>query len=158
MQEEAIFAAGCFWGVEAAFMKVAGVLETEVGYIGGATESPTYEEVCGGGTGHKEAVRVRYDPERVSYEELLAIFWDVHTPTTRNRQGLDIGEQYHSVIYYHSDAQRKASEASKQALEEAHTYSAPIVTDIVPATTFYPAEEYHQQYLEKRGGGGVCGV
>ena len=149
--EEATFAAGCFWGVEAAFRKVKGVRETMVGYTGGHTENPTYEAVCTDTTGHAEAVHVKYDPSVVSYEELLDVFWNCHNPTTRNRQGPDVGSQYRSAIFYHTPEQKAAAEASKQKLEESGEYSRPVVTEIVPAQEFYRAEEYHQQYLEKRG-------
>ena len=148
---KATFAAGCFWGVEAAFRRVDGVTDTMVGYTGGHTEDPTYEEVCTGTTGHAEAVRVEYDPSAVSYEDLLNVFWDCHNPTTRNRQGPDVGTQYRSAIFYHTSEQKAAAEKSKEDLGKSGTYDRPIVTEIVPATEFYKAEEYHQQYLEKRG-------
>ncbi len=147
----ATFAAGCFWGVEAAFRQIEGVTATEVGYTGGTTEEPTYQQVCSDTTGHAEAVRVEFDPERVSYERLLDVFWENHDPTTLNRQGPDVGTQYRSVIFYHSPEQRDAAEASKLRLQEEGRFRRPIVTEIVPATTFNRAEEYHQQYLEKRG-------
>jgi len=147
----ATFAAGCFWGVEAAFRQIPGVSATRVGYTGGATSNPTYRDVCTDRTGHAEAVEVSYDPERVSYDDLLRVFWENHDPTQRNRQGPDVGTQYRSAIFYHDGAQEEAARRSVRRLEEAGTYRRPIVTEIVPAATFYEAEEYHQQYLEKRG-------
>ena len=149
--EKATFAAGCFWGVEAAFRQAKGVKSTAVGYTGGTTNNPTYEEVCTDRTGHAEAVEVEFDPAEVSYEQLLDVFWDNHDPTQRNRQGPDFGSQYRSAIFYHSPAQQAAAEAAKQRLEQSGKYARPIATEIVPATTFNRAEEYHQQYLEKRG-------
>jgi peptide-methionine (S)-S-oxide reductase len=149
--EKATFAAGCFWGVEATFRSVDGVLSTQVGYTGGKTEDPTYREVCSDRTGHAEAVEVTYDPSVVSYDELLEVFWELHDPTQLNRQGPDFGSQYRSAVFYHSPEHEAAATASKQALEESGRYKQPIVTEILPATPFYRAEEYHQQYLEKRG-------
>ena len=149
--EKATFAAGCFWGVEATFRAVPGVTSTRVGYTGGSLSSPTYKQVCTDRTGHAEAVEVTYDPEKVSYEELLKLFWENHDPTTLNRQGPDVGTQYRSAIFYHSPEQEAAARASKQRLEESHAYRRPIVTQIVPAVEFWEAEDYHQQYLEKRG-------
>jgi peptide-methionine (S)-S-oxide reductase len=149
--EKAIFGAGCFWGVEAAFRKVPGVSSTRVGYAGGAVEHPTYEDVCTGTTGHAEVVEVEYDPSQVSYEELLEVFWNVHDPTTLNRQGPDIGTQYRSVVFFHSSEQKAAAMASREKLQGSGRYGKPLVTEIVPATEFYPAEAYHQRYLEKRG-------
>jgi peptide-methionine (S)-S-oxide reductase len=145
----ATFGAGCFWGVEELYRTLPGVVETSVGYEGGVTDNPTYEDVCSHTTKHAEVVQVTYDPEKISYEKLLEIFWHNHNPTTRNRQGPDIGDQYRSVIFYHSDEQQKLAELSKQALEESKRFSSPIVTSIEPAQTFYKAEEYHQQYLAK---------
>ena len=147
---KATFAAGCFWGVEAAFRQVEGVTATAVGYSGGTTENPSYTDVCSGRTGHAEVVQVTYDP-RVSYEELLDVFWANHDPTQRNRQGPDVGTQYRSAIFFHDEAQEKAAVASKDALARSGRYGKPIATEITPAATFYPAEDYHQQYLEKRG-------
>jgi peptide-methionine (S)-S-oxide reductase len=149
--EKATFAAGCFWGVEATFRRVPGVVSTAVGYTGGNTVNPTYEQVCTDHTGHAEAVQVEFDPGRVSYEELLDVFWNNHNPTTPNRQGPDFGSQYRSAIFYHSPEQQAAAEASKQRRDKSGIYQRPIVTQIVPASEFYRAEEYHQQYLEKRG-------
>lgn len=149
--EKATFAAGCFWGVEETFRTLEGVESTLVGYIGGHTEQPTYKEVCTGQTGHAEAVEVTYDPSKVSYETLLNIFWENHDPTQLNRQGPDVGAQYRTAIFYHSNEQREAAEASKKALNESGRFKRPIVTQIVPAPTFWHAEEYHQQYLLKRG-------
>jgi len=149
--EKATFAAGCFWGVEATFRQMPGVLSTRVGYTGGGTDNPTYKEVCTDRTGHAEAVEVEFDPAQVSYSDLLKVFWENHDPTQLNRQGPDWGTQYRSAIFFHTPEQQAAAQASKEALENAHRYSKPIVTQIVPAVTFYPAEDYHQQYLEKRG-------
>lgn len=149
--EKATFAAGCFWGVEAAFRQVPGVTSTSVGYIGGSLKSPTYEDVCTDRTGHAEAVRVEYDPAKVSYDALLKVFWENHDPTTLNRQGPDVGTQYRSVIFFHTPEQEAAAKASKEKLERSGAHKRPIVTQIVPASEFWRAEEYHQQYLEKRG-------
>ncbi len=149
--EVATFAAGCFWGVEATFRQIPGVLSTRVGYTGGQLEQPTYEAVCTDRTGHAEAVEVTYDPSRVAYDALLSVFWENHDPTTLNRQGPDVGTQYRSAIFYHSPAQREAAEASKTALAQSGRFPRPIVTQILPAVPFWPAEDYHQQYLEKRG-------
>ena len=148
---KATFGAGCFWGVEVTFRQVDGVVATAVGYAGGKSPDPTYELVCTGRTGHAEAVEVTYDPARVSYDRLLDVFWAGHDPTTSNRQGPDRGTQYRSVIFYHDEAQRSAAEASKARWQESGRFRAPIVTQLVPATTFYRAEEYHQRYLEKHG-------
>lgn len=145
------FAAGCFWGVEAEFRKLPGVLATRVGYTGGTDPNPTYEQVCSHTTGHAEAVEVEFDPAKISYEKLLEVFWSFHDPTQLNRQGPDVGEQYRSAIFYHDDAQQLAATRLKEALEKSGQVRKPIVTQIVPATIFYPAEDYHQQYLEKRG-------
>jgi len=149
--ETATFGAGCFWGVEAAFRQIKGVKATAAGYMGGALDNPTYEDVCYRNTGHAEVVEVEFDPALVSYEMLLNVFWENHDPTTLNRQGPDIGEQYRSAIFVQSPEQQTAAEASKQQLEAAGRYPRPIVTEITPAATFYKAEDYHQQYLEKRG-------
>jgi len=147
--ERAAFAAGCFWGVEAAFREVDGVLRTSVGYTGGHAPSPTYEQVCSHRTGHAEAVEVWFDPARVGYDELLQVFWGVHNPTTRGRQGLDIGDQYRSAIYFHSPDQEAAATASRDREQAARRRE--IVTEIVPATTYHRAEDYHQRYFEKSG-------
>lgn len=147
----ATFAAGCFWGVEAAFRQIPGVTATAVGYSGGATPSPTYEEVCTDRTGHAEVVQVEFDPQKISYEQLLDVFWSNHNPTTVNRQGPDIGSQYRSAIYYHTPEQQAAAEASKERQNASGRFGRPIVTEITPASTFHRAEEFHQQYLEKRG-------
>jgi peptide-methionine (S)-S-oxide reductase len=148
---KALFGAGCFWGVEAAFRQVEGVLATAVGYSGGRLESPTYEDVCSGRTGHAEVVEVEYDPSKVSYDKLLDVFWENHDPTTLNRQGPDVGEQYRSAIFFQAPEQEAAARASKERLEKSGRYKRPIVTKIEPASTFYRAEEYHQRYLEKHG-------
>jgi peptide-methionine (S)-S-oxide reductase len=149
--EKATFGAGCFWGVEAAFRQIKGVKATAVGFEGGHLERPSYEDVCYRDTGHAEVVEVEYDPLQVSYDALLDVFWENHDPTTLNRQGPDIGEQYRSAIFVHNDEQRAAAEASKQRRDASGAYRRPIVTAIEPAQTFWKAEEYHQQYLEKRG-------
>ncbi len=149
MEKKATFGAGCFWGVEAAFRQLEGVTGTRVGYTGGTLDNPTYEDVCSHTTGHAEVVEVTYDPERVSYEQLLDVFWAKHDPTQLNRQGWDVGDQYRSVVFVHDQEQQEAALQSK-AREQANL-SAPIVTQIEPAETFYEAEDYHQQYLEKRG-------
>ncbi len=148
---KATFAAGCFWGVEAAFRQVEGVVATRVGYTGGIFPNPTYKDVCSDGTGHAEAVEVDFDPSKVSYEELLDVFWENHDPTTLNRQGPDTGTQYRSAIFFHTPEQETAAKASKEKLERSGKYRSRIVTEITPAPVFYPAEDYHQQYLEKRG-------
>ena len=148
---KATFGAGCFWGVEAAFRQIKGVKSTAVGYEGGTLDNPTYRDVCSDRTGHAEVVEVEYDPERVSYEQLLQVFWDNHNPTTLNRQGPDIGTQYRSAIFYHDAEQQASALASKEKLAQSGKFRKPIVTEIVPAKIFYVAEDYHQQYLEKRG-------
>jgi peptide-methionine (S)-S-oxide reductase len=148
---KATFAAGCFWGVEATFRQLPGVTSTRVGYIGGQTSNPTYKDVCTDRTGHAEAVEVEYDPTKIAYSALLKVFWENHDPTQLNRQGPDWGTQYRSAIFFHDHEQEVEAQASKNSLEQSHRFSKPIVTQIVPAAEFYPAEEYHQQYLEKRG-------
>jgi peptide-methionine (S)-S-oxide reductase len=153
--QSATFAAGCFWGVEAAFRELDGVLDVTVGYTGGATADPTYERVCGGDTGHAEAVEVIFDPEVVAYEQLLDTFWHIHNPTTLNRQGWDLGSQYRSAIFFHSPEQERLALATRESEQE--SLVKPIVTEIVAATTFYRAEEYHQRYFE-RSGYAACGV
>lgn len=149
----ATFAAGCFWGAEETFRKVKGVVYTRAGYTGGSFNDPSYEDVCTGRTGHAEAIEVYYDPSVIKYEELLAIFWKMHDPTTPDRQGPDAGTQYRSAIFYHDESQRDAAESSRAELDASGYYRGRIVTQIVPAKEFYPAEEYHQRYIEKRGGG-----
>jgi len=149
MTRKATFGAGCFWGVEAAFRKLDGVTATGVGYAGGTTDKPTYEQVCSHATGHAEVVEVTYDPEKLPYEALLAVFWANHDPTQLNRQGPDVGDQYRSVIFVHDAEQRAAAEASRDRVQERLTK--PVVTLIEDAPTFWPAEDYHQQFLEKRG-------
>lgn len=149
--EKATFGAGCFWGVEAAFRQVNGVTSTAVGYMGGTLRDPTYQDVCTDRTGHAEVVQVEFDPAKVSYQELLNVFWDNHDPTTLNRQGPDTGTQYRSAIFYHTPEQESAAKASKEALVKSDRFKRPIVTEITPASEFWRAEEYHQQYLEKRG-------
>jgi len=155
--DKATFAAGCFWGVEEAFRQMKGVTSTSVGYTGGRFKDPTYEDVCSGKTGHAEAVEVVYDPSQVSYDKLVEMFWHVHDPTTQNRQGPDIGTQYRSAIFFHTPEQRAAAIASKDNLQRSARYKTPIVTEITPASEFYRAEDYHQQYVEKgrRAGGRV---
>lgn len=151
MKQIATFAAGCFWGVEAEFRHVDGVIDTRVGYIGGTADNPTYKQVCTDTTGHAEAVEVEFDPAKTSYEKLLEVFWQIHDPTQLNRQGPDTGTQYRSAIFYHDEAQHQAAERSKQALSASGQYDKPIVTEIVAASALYPAEEYHQRYFEKQG-------
>ncbi|MDO8953807.1 MAG: peptide-methionine (S)-S-oxide reductase MsrA [Gammaproteobacteria bacterium] len=155
--EFASFAAGCFWGIEAAFSKVPCVLKTEVGYMGGHTENPSYREVCREDTGHAEVVQIKYDPTQVSYKDLLQLFWELHDPTSFHRQGPDSGSQYRSAIFYHTPEQKLIAEQSLMQLEQTGRYSAKIVTEIAPASTFYKAEEYHQHYIEKQGLQG-CGL
>ena len=150
--EIATFAAGCFWGVEDAFMKTKGVKSTRVGYTGGKLTNPTYEDVCTDKTGHAEAIQIKYDPKEISYKELLELFWSIHNPTTKNRQGPDIGTQYRSSIFYHTPEQEKIAKKVKQELDDSK-FQNKIVTEIVAASTFYPAEEYHQKYYQKIGGG-----
>ena len=149
--EKATFGAGCFWGVEAEFRKIKGVKSTAVGYEGGTLDNPTYKDVCTDRTGHAEVVEVEYDPTQVSYEDLLNVFWENHDPTQVNRQGPDVGTQYRTVVFYHNDEQKRVAEESKRARTESGRYRRPIATQIEPAQTFWRAEDYHQQYLEKRG-------
>ena len=149
----ATFAAGCFWGVEESFRKIKGVKSTMVGYTGGLRANPTYRDVCTNLTGHAEAIQLQYDPDEVTYEELLKVFWSIHNPTTRNRQGPDVGSQYRSVIFYHTPEQELSAKRTIKELEKSGRFSNRIVTGIVPATIFYKAEEYHQRYYQKKGGG-----
>lgn len=155
MVEIATFAAGCFWGVEDAFSAVPGVVATRVGYCGGRTDRPTYRDVCSHDTGHAEAVEITFDPHRISYSELLKVFWECHDPTQLNRQGPDFGEQYRSAIFYHTEDQHLAALASLAELESNHVFRRAIVTQIAPASVFWEAEAYHQKYHKKIGGG--CG-
>jgi len=151
MQEIATFGAGCFWGIEAAFRRVPGVLDATVGYSGGRTENPSYQDVCTDTTGHAEVVQVTFDPEKLSYDQLLNVFWTIHDPTQVNRQGPDYGKQYRTAIFFHSPEQEAAAKKSKQALEASGKLRRPVATEITPAGPFWRAEEYHQRYLEKRG-------
>ncbi|HNT07077.1 peptide-methionine (S)-S-oxide reductase MsrA [Methanoculleus sp.] len=151
--ERATFGAGCFWGIEEMFREVHGVVDTAVGFMGGSTENPTYPDVCTGKTGHTEVVQVTYDPGEVSYRDLLNVFWNAHDPTTLNRQGPDIGTQYRSVIFYHTTEQEAEARASRAAVEQSGRFRRHVVTAIEPAGTFWRAEEYHQQYFAKHGGG-----
>lgn len=148
---KATFGAGCFWHVEDLLSKTKGVKSTKVGYIGGQLPNPTYEEVCTDKTGHAEAVEIEYNPDEISYQELLDVFWNNHNPTTLNRQGSDMGIQYRSAIFYHNDEQKEIAEKSKQTLDKSGQHENPIVTQIIPAPTFYKAEEYHQKYFKKHG-------
>lgn len=149
--ELATFGAGCFWGVEVAFRQVPGVKDALVGYLGGTLANPTYKDVCTSKTGHAEVVQVRYDPSEVNYDRLLDVFWENHNPTTLNRQGPDVGAQYRSAVFYYTPEQKRAAEESKSRLEASGKLRRPVVTEITAASTFYPAEDYHQRYLEKRG-------
>jgi peptide-methionine (S)-S-oxide reductase len=154
----AVFGAGCFWGVESAFRAVEGVVDVAVGYAGGTVPRPNYRTVCGGKTGHAEVVQVEYDPVRISFEHLLEIFWQIHDPTTLNRQGPDVGTQYRSIVFYFDENERKAAEESKRRLDESGKLGRPVVTQIVPAAEFYRAEEYHQRYYERMGIAPTCGI
>ena len=154
----AIFGAGCFWGIESAFRALDGVVDVAVGYAGGTVDQPTYRMVCSGESGHAEVVRIEYDPSRVSFEQLLELFWQIHDPTTLNRQGPDIGTQYRSVIFYYDDRERAAAEESKRRLDESDRLRRPVVTQIVPSAEFYPAEDNHQRYYEKMGIAPSCGI
>ena len=149
--EKTTFGAGCFWGIEYSFNKVPGVLEAPVGYSGGSLENPTYQQVCSGQTGHAEVVQVKFDPNKVSFQELLEVFWNIHDPTTLNRQGPDVGTKYRSAILFHSQEQETLARKSVQILTEQKRFSNPIVTEISPIDVFYLGEEYHQRYLEKQG-------
>ena len=155
--ETATFGAGCFWGVEEAFRGVEGVTATAAGYVGGTLDKPTYRDVCSGSTGHAEVVQVEFDPARVSYAELLDLFWSIHDPTQLNRQGPDVGTQYRSAIFHNSAEQEKIATSSKEAIEKSGRLGRPVVTEIKPVTTFWRAEEYHQQYIA-RGGPGACAI
>ena len=156
-QQTASFAAGCFWGVEARFRDHAGVVDAVSGYMGGHQENPTYQQVCSGETGHAEAVQVTYDDGEVSFEDLLDLFFEMHNPTTLNRQGPDFGSQYRSAVFWHSEEQRDAAEKKIVELNQSGKWPNPVVTEVTQAKTFWPAEEYHQRYLEKNGGG-YCGI
>lgn len=151
MTNKATFGAGCFWGVEAAFRQIPGVVTTAAGYEGGTLDNPSYEDVCRNTTGHAEVVEVEFDPAQTGYNALLDVFWNNHDPTTLNRQGPDVGTQYRSAIFYHDEEQKELAERSKELMAQGGRFKRPIVTEIAPATTFYRAEDYHQQYLEKRG-------
>ncbi len=155
--ETATFGAGCFWGVEEAFRLLEGVVATAAGYAGGTTDDPTYKEVCSGRSGHAEVVRVEFDPVRVTYEKLLELFWSIHDPTQLDRQGPDVGSQYRTVIFHHSDRQRDAATASREAVGKSGRFAGPVVTEILPASIFWRAEDYHQQYIA-RGGAGACAI
>ncbi len=154
--ELATFGSGCFWCTEAVFQRIKGVEKVVSGYSGGNVENPTYRQVCGGGTGHAEAVQIEFDPLQITYPEILEIFWKTHDPTTMDRQGNDVGPQYRSVIFYHNEEQKRLAEEYKKKLDEAHIWEDPIVTEIVPFKKFYPAEDYHQDYLRKHPGGYTC--
>jgi peptide-methionine (S)-S-oxide reductase len=156
--KKATFAAGCFWGVESSFRQLEGVIDVMVGYTGGHVRNPTYEMVCSDRSGHAEAVEIEFDPSVVSYETLLEVLWEIHDPTTLNRQGPDFGSQYRSAIFYHDAEQQKAAEESKKRLDASGHFEDPIVTEIVPASTFYPAEEYHQRYYERMGLPNLCAI
>lgn len=156
--ETATLAGGCFWGMEEIIRRLPGVAQTTVGYSGGHTESPTYKEVCTGATGHAEAIEIKFDPATLSFEQLLEYFFRMHDPTTLNRQHNDVGTQYRSAIFYHSDAQRKTAEQVRAATDASGKWKRPVVTEIVPAAKFFPAEDYHQDYLQKNPGGYNCHV
>lgn len=155
-QEVAVLGAGCFWCVEAVFEELKGVASVESGYMGGTVENPTYEQVCTGTTGHAEVARITYDPAIISFKEILEVFWKTHDPTTLNRQGADVGTQYRSAVFYLNNQQKEEAEYYKQRLTESGAYTSPIVTEIVPATTFYPAENYHQDYYSLNPNQGYC--
>jgi peptide-methionine (S)-S-oxide reductase len=154
----AVFGAGCFWGVESSFRAVEGVVDVAVGYAGGDRAKPSYRQVCTGKTGHAEVVQVEYDPARVTFAQLVEVFWQIHDPTTLNRQGPDFGTQYRSVIFYSDEDERKAAEESKRRLDESGQLGRPVVTQVVPAAEFYRAEEYHQRYYERMGIAPTCGI
>jgi methionine-S-sulfoxide reductase len=157
-REVAVLAGGCFWGMEEILKKIPGVIETKVGYTGGTAPNPTYQQVCGGGTGHAEAVQIIFDPSAISYEELLGYFFRMHDPTTPNRQHNDVGPQYRSAIFYQNAGQKASAEKVKAEFDRSGRFKKPIVTEIAPASEFYPAEEYHQEYLKKNPGGYNCHV
>lgn len=150
-KEKATFAAGCFWGIEHNFRQMPGVIDTRVGYAGGDFDTPTYDDVCSGRTGHAEAVEILYDPDRISYQDLLEAFWRMHDPTQLNRQGVDVGSQYRSAIYTHTEDQERLARQSRENLDKSGHYSSPVVTEIEPAPRFWQAEAYHQRYFEKQG-------
>lgn len=154
--EKATFGSGCFWCTEAVFQRLKGVSKAQSGYAGGSVENPTYEQVCTGTTGHAEVVQVTYDPDVVSYDELLEVFWNTHDPTTLNRQGNDVGTQYRSAVFYHNDDQKELAEAYKQKLGEGNIWPDPIVTEVVPLNNYFPAEDYHDDYFNKNGGQPYC--
>ncbi len=158
MSEQATLGGGCFWCLEAVFQRIEGVLDVKPGYAGGDTADPSYEEVCSGRTGHAEVVQITFDPERISYPDLLELFWHAHDPTTLNRQGPDVGTQYRSIVLCHTDEQRRQAQDSKAALESSKTYSAPVVTEIVDLDRFFPAEEYHREYYNRNRSAGYCRV
>jgi len=154
--QEATFGAGCFWCVEAIFGELKGVQSVEAGYAGGHVKNPSYKEVCSGNTGHAEVARIVYEPEVISFEELLQVFWHLHDPTTKNRQGADVGTQYRSVIFYHNEKQKESAERLLEEIDQSNLWQDPIVTDIEPLSNYYPAEDYHQDYFEKHKAGGYC--
>jgi methionine-S-sulfoxide reductase len=156
--EKATFGAGCFWCTEAVFQQLRGVESAQSGYSGGDAPDPTYEQVCSGRTGHAEVIQITYDPTAISFDELLKVFWQTHDPTTPNRQGHDVGTQYRSAIFYHTEAQRQTAEAYKQQLDASGTFGAPIVTEITPFKSFYPAEGYHQQYFQSNPDQQYCAL
>jgi peptide methionine sulfoxide reductase msrA/msrB len=156
IMETAILAGGCFWGMEAVIRKIPGVVDTEVGYTGGTTSGPTYRDICQGNTGHAEAVRVDFDPTKIGYEEILGCFFRMHDPTVKNRQGNDVGTQYRSAIFYLNEEQKEIAEKVKERVEKSGKWQRPVVTQIVSAGSFYPAEEYHQDYLQRNPGAYTC--
>ena len=156
--QTATFGAGCFWGVESNFRQIPGVVDARVGYLGGTLDNPTYEDVCTDRTGHAEVVQLTYDPKVVTYDQLLDAFWKMHDPTQLNRQGPDYGTQYRSAIFYHTPEQQAEAQRSKERLEASGRYKRPVVTEITAASKFYPAEDYHQQYFEKRGIAPTCHI
>ncbi|HXH26941.1 MAG TPA: peptide-methionine (S)-S-oxide reductase MsrA [Candidatus Acidoferrum sp.] len=157
-REIATFAGGCFWCLEAVFQRIKGIKSALPGYAGGTVENPTYEQVCTGKTGHAETIQIKFDPAQISYDELLDIFWHTHNPTTRNRQNNDVGPEYRSVIFYHDEAQHQAALKSKAKFEKEAIYNDPIVTEIIPYTNFYEAEDYHKNYYERHRGQAYCDI